>query len=134
MKFFALFYIFESLPFRLLCMISVTSIWLRNSWQHSAAAADDKVKVTDLEISVMFMSKFSVKFFFCLYFWQFQLIIADVKLALQKDGFILLLSIHPSVGMSAHTNVNILRQSFAWIFFSFAYIFESFLSKLLMFD
>ena len=38
---------------------------------------------------------------------------ADVKSALQKDGFILLLSIHPSVGMSAHTNVNILRQSFA---------------------
>ena len=28
--------------------------------------------------------------------------IADVKLALQKDGFILLLSIRPSVGMSAH--------------------------------
>ena len=39
--------------------------------------------------------------------------IADVKLALQKDGFILLLSIRPSVRMSAHTNVNILRQSFA---------------------
>ena len=39
--------------------------------------------------------------------------IADVNLALQKDGFILLLSIHPSVGMSAHTNVSILLQSFA---------------------
>ena len=39
--------------------------------------------------------------------------IADVRLALQKDGFILLLSIRPSVHMSAHTNVNILRQSFA---------------------
>ena len=39
--------------------------------------------------------------------------IADVKLALQKDGFILLLSIRPSVRMSAHTNVNILHQSFA---------------------
>ena len=37
----------------------------------------------------------------------------NVKLALQKDGFILLLSIRPSVHMSAHTNVNILRQSFA---------------------
>ena len=36
----------------------------------------------------------------------------DVKLALQKDGFILLLSIRPSVRMPAHTNVNILRQSF----------------------
>ena len=36
-----------------------------------------------------------------------------VRLALQKDGFILLLSICPSVCMSAHTNVNILRQSFA---------------------
>ena len=43
--------------------------------------------------------------------------IADVKLALQKDGFILLLSIHPSVHVSAHTNVNILRQSFALSFF-----------------
>ena len=52
--------------------------------------------------------------------------IADVKLALQKDGFILLLSIRSSVHMSAHTNVNILRQCFAWSFF-FAYIFESFL-------
>ena len=39
--------------------------------------------------------------------------IADVKLALHKDGFILLLSIRPSVRMSAHINVNILRQSFA---------------------
>ena len=39
--------------------------------------------------------------------------IADVKLDLQKDGFILLLSIRPSVRMSAHTNVNIFRQSFA---------------------
>ena len=37
---------------------------------------------------------------------------ADVKLALQKDGFILLLSIRPSVHMSAHTNVNILGQNF----------------------
>ena len=36
--------------------------------------------------------------------------IAHVKLALQKDGFILLLSL---VHMSAHTSVNILRQSFA---------------------
>ena len=44
-------------------------------------------------------------------------------LALQKDGFILLLSICPSVRMSAHTNVNILCQSFEWSFFSFAYIF-----------
>ena len=35
------------------------------------------------------------------------------ELALQKDGFILLLSIRPSVCMSAHINVNILRQSFA---------------------
>ena len=52
--------------------------------------------------------------FLLLYFWQFQLIVADVKLALQKDGFILLLSIRPSVGMSAHTNGNMLRQSFAW--------------------
>ena len=43
--------------------------------------------------------------------------IADVKLALQKDGFILLLSIRPSVHMSAYTNVNILRQSVAWSFF-----------------
>ena len=60
--------------------------------------------------------------------------IADIKLALQKDGFILLLSIRPSVCMSAHTNVNILHQSFAWSFFFFAYIFESFLSKLLKFD
>ena len=59
--------------------------------------------------------------------------IVDVKLALQKKGFILLLSIHPSVRMSTHTNFNILRQSFA-CFFSFAYIFESFLSRLLMFD
>ena len=46
-------------------------------------------------------------------FLNFQLMIADVKLALQKDGFILLLSIGPLVRMSAHTNVNILRQSFA---------------------
>ena len=38
---------------------------------------------------------------------------ADVKLALPKDGFILLLSIRPSVRSSAHTNVNILCQSFA---------------------
>ena len=38
---------------------------------------------------------------------------SDVKLALQKDGFILLLSIRPSLHMSAHTNVNILRQSYA---------------------
>ena len=38
---------------------------------------------------------------------------SDVKLALQKDESILLLSIRPSVRMSAHTNVNILRQSFA---------------------
>ena len=59
--------------------------------------------------------------------------IADVKLALQKDGFILLLSIRSSVRVSAYTNVNILRQSFR-DFFSFAYIFESFLSRLLMFD
>ena len=59
--------------------------------------------------------------------------IADVKLALQKDGFILLLSIHPSVRMSAHTNVNILREVLREVF-SFAYIFESFLSRLLMFD
>ena len=81
----------------------------------------------------MFMSKFSEKFFFCLYFCQFQLMIADVKLALQKDGFMLLLSIRPSVRMSAHTNVNILGQNFVWCF-SFAYIFESFLSRLLMFD
>ena len=58
---------------------------------------------------------------------------ADVKLALQKDGFILLLSIHPSVRMSAHTNVNILRESFARSFFLLL-IFESFLSRLLMFD
>ena len=36
--------------------------------------------------------------------------IADVKLALQKEEFILLLSIHPSVRMSVHTNVNILRH------------------------
>ena len=43
----------------------------------------------------------------------FQRMIADVKLALQKDGFIILLSIRPSVHMSAHTNVNILHQSFA---------------------
>ena len=65
------------------------------------------------------MSKFSVKFFFCLYFWQFQLtcMIADVKLALQKDGFILLPSIRPSVRMSAHTYINILCQSFVWSFF-----------------
>ena len=35
----------------------------------------------------------------------------DVKLALQKDG--LLLSIRSLVRMSAHTNINILRQSFA---------------------
>ena len=60
--------------------------------------------------------------------------ISDVKLALQKDGFILLLSIRPSVRMSAHTNVNILRQNFWCEVFSFAYIFESFLSRLLMFD
>ena len=59
--------------------------------------------------------------------------IADVKLALQKDGFILLLSIRSSVRVSAYTNVNILRQSFRE-FFSFAFIFESFLSRLLMFD
>ena len=39
--------------------------------------------------------------------------IADVKLALQKDRYILLLIIHPSVPMAAHTNVNILCQSFA---------------------
>ena len=39
--------------------------------------------------------------------------IADVKLALQKARFILLLSIRPSVHTSAHTNVNILHQSFA---------------------
>ena len=38
--------------------------------------------------------------------------IADVNLALQKDGFILLLSIRPSVCMSAHTNVNILHEVF----------------------
>ena len=56
----------------------------------------------------MFMSKFSVKF---------QLMIADVKLALQKDGFILLLSISPSVHMSAHTNVSILHQSLREVFF-----------------
>ena len=43
--------------------------------------------------------------------------IADVNLALQKDGFISLLSIRPSVHISAHTNVNILRQSFALSFF-----------------
>ena len=43
--------------------------------------------------------------------------IADVKSALQKDGFILLLSIRPSVRMSAHTNVNILRQKFCVKFF-----------------
>ena len=43
--------------------------------------------------------------------------IADVKLALQKDGFILLLSICPSVCMSGHTNVNILHQSFVCFFF-----------------
>ena len=55
--------------------------------------------------------------------------IADVKSALQKDGFILLLSIRPSVRMSAHTNVNILRQKFC-VKFSFAYIFESFLARL----
>ena len=42
--------------------------------------------------------------------------IADVKLALQKDGYILLLSIRPSVHMSAHTNVNILCQSSAFFF------------------
>ena len=60
--------------------------------------------------------------------------IADVKLALQKDGFMLLLSIRPSVPMSAHTNVNMLRQSFACSFFPFTYMFESFLSRLLMFD
>ena len=48
--------------------------------------------------------------------------IADVKLALQKDGFILLLSIHPSVRISAHTTVNILCQSLREVF-SFAYIF-----------
>ena len=36
--------------------------------------------------------------------------IADVKLALQKDEFILLLSIRPSVCMSARTNV--LKQLF----------------------
>ena len=35
--------------------------------------------------------------------------IADVKLALQKDGFILLISIRPLVRTSAHTDVNILR-------------------------
>ena len=39
--------------------------------------------------------------------------IADVKLALQKDEFILLLSIRPSVRMSANRNINLLRQSFA---------------------
>ena len=38
---------------------------------------------------------------------------SDVKLAIHKDGFILLLSIRPSVRISAHTNVNILRQSSA---------------------
>ena len=43
--------------------------------------------------------------------------IADVKLALQKDGFMLLLSIRPSVRMSAHTNVNILRQIFLLLIF-----------------
>ena len=36
--------------------------------------------------------------------------------------------------IECHTNVNILRQSFACSFFPFAYIFESFLSRLLMFD
>ena len=45
-------------------------------------------------------------------FLTFQLMIADVKLALRKDGFILLISIRPSLRMSAHTNVNILGQSF----------------------
>ena len=43
---------------------------------------------------------------------SFNYLIADVKLALQKDGFILLLSIRPSVRMSAHTNVNILHPRF----------------------
>ena len=47
---------------------------------------------------------------FCEVFLLFQLMIADVKLALQKDGFILLVSILPSVRMSAHTNVNILYE------------------------
>ena len=58
--------------------------------------------------------------------------IADVKLALQKDGFILRLSIRPSECMSAQTNVNILVKVLREVFF-FAYIFESFLSRLLMF-
>ena len=61
----------------------------------------------------VYVKVFCEVFFFCLYFLQFQLMIADVKLALQKDGFIFLLSIRPSVRMSAHTYVNILRQSFA---------------------
>ena len=60
--------------------------------------------------------------------------ISDVKLALQKDGFILPLSIHPSVRNSAHTNINIFASKFSVKFFSLAYIFESFLSRLLMFD
>ena len=59
--------------------------------------------------------------------------IADVKLALQKDGFILLLSIRPSVLCQPIQMltfcVKVLREVF-----SFAYIFESFLSRLLMFD
>ena len=56
--------------------------------------------------------------------------IADAKLALQKDGFILLLSIRPSVRISAHTNVNILGQSFALSVFLLHLFFESFLSRL----
>ena len=43
--------------------------------------------------------------------------IADVKIALQKDGFILLLSIRPSERMTAHTNVNILCEVFREVFF-----------------
>ena len=47
--------------------------------------------------------------------------IADIKLALQKDGFILLLSICPKVRMAAHTNVNIFWSKFCVKCFSFAY-------------
>ena len=57
----------------------------------------------------------------------------DVRFTLQKDGFIILFSIRPSVRMSADTNVTFWVKVLCEVF-SFAYIFESFLSRLLMFD
>ena len=62
--------------------------------------------------------------------------IADVKLALQKDGFILQLSIRASVRMSAHTNVNFCIKVLREVFFLLRiFFFKSFLSsRLLKFD